>query len=141
MKRSEAREKAFKIIFQIEFHEDFNEIYKRLMNEESLSGSQGEYALNVIDGVRKNKEILDGKINSLLKKGWDIKRLPNTVKAILRLAAYEILYVEDIPDAASINEAVSLAKKYCDEKDLGFINGILRNIQTQKEGSNEGTRD
>ena len=56
---------------------------------------------------------------------WTLDRISKPALALLRLAVYEILYNEDIPAGVAANEAVELAKKYCDEKDIAFINGVL----------------
>ena len=58
-------------------------------------------------------------------KNWKFARIPLPAAAIMRVAMYEILYRPDIPAAASINDAVEIAKKYEDEKIVSFINGIL----------------
>ena len=61
-------------------------------------------------------------------KGWKTNRLPKVNLAILRLAIYEIKYVDDVPASVAINEAVELAKKYSGEGDYSFINGILGSV-------------
>ena len=69
----------------------------------------------------------DRKINTY-SKGWKTNRLPKVNLAILRLAIYEIKYVDDVPASVAINEAVELAKKYSGEGDYSFINGILGSV-------------
>ncbi len=130
MKRSEAREKVFKIIFQKEFQDDFSQIYERLMQEEELRGVQGEYARETIEGILAHSDEIDRLIADNLT-GWTLTRLPKTVLAILRLGVYEIHYNDDIPNISAIDEAVKLAHLYCDEKDGVFINGLLNTIYQQ----------
>ncbi|MCB8611615.1 transcription antitermination factor NusB, partial [Faecalibacillus faecis] len=65
-------------------------------------------------------EEIDQKINEN-SKGWDIKRLGKAELTILRIAVYEIMFDEDIPDKVAINEAVELSKTYCNEKAASFI--------------------
>lgn len=132
MKRSEAREKVFKIIFQIEFHEDFTQQYPLWAKEEGLSGSQGEYALATIQGILDHLKEIDNTIEQNLS-GWTMPRLPKTVLAILRLGVYEINYNEDIPNVSAIDEAVKLAHIYCDDKDSVFINGLLNNVYKKEQ--------
>lgn len=118
-KRSEEREQAFCLLFQSLFNTDENfEIY-----EENIE-SVGDYARSIALGVEEKKDNLDGLIEKY-SKGWKVKRLPKVNLAILRLAAYEILFVDDVPESVAINEAVELAKKYSGELDYSFINGVL----------------
>ena len=118
-KRSEEREQAFCLLFQSQFNTDENfEIY-----EENIE-SVGDYARSIALGVEEKKDNLDGLIEKY-SKGWKVKRLPKINLAILRLAAYEILFVDDVPESVAINEAVELAKKYSGESDYSFINGVL----------------
>lgn len=118
-KRSEEREQAFCLLFQSLFNTDENfEIY-----EENIE-SVGDYARSVAEGVEEKKDNLDELIEKY-SKGWKVKRLPKVNLAILRLAAYEILFVDDVPESVAINEAVELAKKYSGESDYSFINGVL----------------
>lgn len=118
-KRSEEREQAFCLLFQSLFNTDENfEIY-----EENIE-SVGNYARSIALGVEEKKDNLDGLIEKY-SKGWKVKRLPKVNLAILRLAAYEILFVDDVPESVAINEAVELAKKYSGESDYSFINGVL----------------
>lgn len=118
-KRSEEREQAFCLLFQSLFNTDENfEIY-----EENIE-SVGDYARSIALGVEEKKDNLDELIEKY-SKGWKVKRLPKVNLAILRLAAYEILFVDDVPESVAINEAVELAKKYSGESDYCFINGVL----------------
>lgn len=118
-KRSEEREQAFCLLFQSLFNTDENfEIY-----EENIE-SVGDYARSIALGVEEKKDNLDGLIEKY-SKGWKVKRLPKVNLAILRLAVYEILFVDDVPESVAINEAVELAKKYSGESDYSFINGVL----------------
>ncbi|HZW67323.1 MAG TPA: transcription antitermination factor NusB [Pseudogracilibacillus sp.] len=117
--RREAREEAFKILFEDE------------MNEGGAVEHQHEFINELITGVKEHKLEIDKKIESFLVN-WTLQRISLVDKTILRIALYEIIYIESIPHAVSINEAVELAHKYGDEKSSKFINGILSNIV--KEG-------
>ena len=78
-------------------------------------------------GVYENLEELDSLISKYLVK-WSIDRIPKADKALLRLAVYEMKYMEDIPLSVSVNEIVELAKVYSGEKDPAYINGVLGSI-------------
>ncbi len=127
VKRSEAREKVFKIIFQKEFHDDFEQQFPKWAQEESLSGAQGEYALDTIKGILTHLDEIDNLIEANLS-GWTMARLPKAVLAILRLGIYEINFNPDIPEVSAIDEAVKLAHIYCEDKDSVFINGLLNHV-------------
>ena len=75
-------------------------------------------------GVRDHREELDGIIEQF-SQGWKLSRISRTALAVLRMALYEILYMPEIPAAASINEAIELAKGFDEPETVRFINGIL----------------
>ena len=75
-------------------------------------------------GVADHAPELDGYI-AKYAKGWNFARIPLVASAIMRVAMYEILYMQDIPNGAAINEAVEIAKKYETPETVKFMNGIL----------------
>ena len=75
---------------------------------------------------------LDGYI-AKYAKNWKFSRIPLVASAIMRVAMYEILYMQDIPNGAAINEAVEIAKKYGQESSGGFVNAILAKIMKSGE--------
>ena len=127
MSRTEQREQAFCLVFQNLFNnEETVSIY-----EENVA-KVGKYAKALFEGVVSKTDELDEIINTY-SKGWKTNRLPKVNLAILRLAVYEIKYVEDVPQSVAINEAVELAKKYSGEDDYSFINGILGSVARGEE--------
>ena len=71
-------------------------------------------------------------IDALIAKcsvGWKTERMTHVSRAILRLAVYEMLFMEDIPVRVTINEALELAKKYDEEKARAFVNGVLNAVK------------
>lgn len=86
--------------------------------------SQQVYIRRLVKGISEHGYELDLYIEKYAK-GWKFERIPLVAAAVMRLAMYEILYMPDIPNAASINEAVEIAKKYENEDVVRFINGIL----------------
>lgn len=117
MNRSQAREEAFKILFQKEMNEDHN-IEKMHLNE---------FTKQLITGVSEHLTEVDQIISDHLEN-WTINRIALVEKAILRIATYEMTYLNDIPVGVSINEAVELSHKYGDEKSGKFVNGVLSKI-------------
>ncbi len=96
-----------------------NEVY-----EERPSRSQLAYIDGVVSGVANRVEDLNEQIQKF-SIGWDITRISRLAKAIMQLAIYEILYVEDVPTGVAVSEAVRLAKKYDGDDTGAFVNGIL----------------
>ncbi|MBR2108989.1 MAG: transcription antitermination factor NusB [Ruminococcus sp.] len=124
--RFKAREQGFILVFEKIFHpEPIEEIISNA--EESRDMVVDSYAMELVNGVYDNADSIDSLIESKLKKGWTIKRISKTSLAILRLAVYEMKYVDSVPESVAINEAVELAKKYTVDESK-FINGVLGSI-------------
>ena len=124
--RFKAREQGFILIFEKIFHpEPIEEIISNA--EESRDMEVDSYALGLVRGVYDNLDDIDSCIGSNLKKGWTVKRISKTSLAILRLAVFEMKYVDEVPESVAINEAVELAKKYT-INESGFINGVLGSL-------------
>lgn len=123
MNRKIAREQAFIIIFEKQFNSDDIEYIIDSAIESEIY-KENDFSKNEILGVFSNLDLIDNTISENLKN-WSINRLSKVSLAILRLAVYEILFVDDIPNSVSINEAVELAKKYGVEDDAKYVNGVL----------------
>ena len=122
--RYKKREQAFLLCFESLFSDaDIDELADNAgdARDEFLS----DYAIDCVKGIKKHHEEIDEKIASNLKVGWKINRISKVSLAIMRVAVFEMLYLEDIPVSVSINEAVELSKKYTVEDDTAFINGVL----------------
>jgi N utilization substance protein B len=124
MNRKKAREYAFVLLFEYKFQPD--EIHTLLDDFilEFNPEDQKEYIERVVLGTVENIAEIDKKIGEL-SAGWKVERLSSVTLSVLRLAAYEIEYCDDIPDVVAVNEAVALAKKYDGEEAAPFVNGIL----------------
>ena len=92
------------------------------------------YIARVLDGVMAHLQELDEKI-SAASVDWTLDRRPMVDLTILRLAAYEILYEDDVPGSVAINEAVELANRYSEPTSGRFINGVLGTILRNKEAA------
>ena len=122
--RYKMREQAFFLCFESLFTDaDIDELADNAgdARDEFLS----DYAIACAKGVVEKEETIDEKISANLKSGWKISRISKVSLAIMRLAVYEMIYMEDIPVSVSINEAVELSKKYTLQDDTAFINGVL----------------
>ena len=124
--RSEARAAAFTQIFQLNQQGDNKgEMMEHLLNAIPECEDNLGYIQSVINGVDEKQSELDELISQHLKKGWTLRRISKVALSILRLAVYEMKYVDDVPQKVAINEAVNLAKEYGGEEDAKFINGVL----------------
>lgn len=94
------------------------------------------YITRVLDGVLEHLDELDELI-AANSRGWSIERMPRVDLTILRMAAYEILYVDDVPGNVSVSEAVNLATRYSEPQGGRFINGVLGAILRQKEAQQQ----
>lgn len=133
MNRREAREEAFKLVFQITAQSDcYPEVVDRFAEENAAlkktDRKQFKYIVAAANTVFEKVEEIDAVIAENLTSEWKIERLSKMSLAILRLAVYEIKFVEDIPDTVSVNEAVELAKVYDTEDAPAFINGVLAGV-------------
>ena len=123
LSRSEAREQAFMLLFSKSVDDDPLEATAE-DNAEMFRGGICGYAYSTVSAIEEKREEIDEKISRFLKKGWTLSRISRPSLAILRLAFFEIDYVDSVPEKVSVNEAVELAKKYTIDES-GFINGIL----------------
>ncbi|MFH1479548.1 MAG: transcription antitermination factor NusB [Candidatus Omnitrophota bacterium] len=131
-KRTLARECALKILYRIEISRE--SIEASMIDFWSMQDAEGEvreFADSLVKGVYSNLKSIDD-IISKYTDNWDIKRMAVIDKNILRLGVFELVYLKDIPEKVSINEAIELGKRYGDIDSGKFINGILDKIK-QKE--------
>lgn len=128
MTRKEAREQAFIIIFEKSFNKDA-EIADIIENAaEARELKNDEYITSVVNTVFDNIEVIDNTIKENLTK-WTIDRLSRVALALLRLSVCEMMFMDDIPNGVSINEAVELCKKFATKDDSAYINGVLGTIE------------
>lgn len=139
MTRSNARELAVHLVFEQGFSGQSAEellaealkrpVFESIGREEPLyaqfpNADQRAYIATLVRGVEERREELDAAI-SKYAIGWKFHRIPRIVIAILRVCMFEILYMQDVPNAAAIDEAVELTKRYEEPELAGFVNGIL----------------
>ncbi len=139
MTRANAREIAVHFIFELSFSKETAQslldefltrpAFARLGEEEPLyaeypNQKQKAYIEELVRGVYEKAPQLDGYIEKYAQ-GWRFSRIDRVAVAIMRASMYEMLYMEDVPVRASINEAVEIAKHYEPTEAVSFINGIL----------------
>ena len=136
MGRRESRENAFKILYQADIQKcDAKELLDKFLEENEIPDNDKKYIEEIAKGVDENVVVIDETLSKSLKS-WTLNRISKIDKAALRLALYEIMFKEDVPDSIAIYEAVELVKKYNTESAGGFVNGTLRAIvrKTKEDG-------
>lgn len=133
MTRTEARNQAFILIFEKYFSNySVDEIVEYAKESRNFLFDDDGYILKVFSGVFENLTRIDDCIEAQLNEGWSLQRITKVSLAILRLAVYEILFMDEIPDSVSIDEAVELCKTYSTVEDSAFVNGVLGSIVKKK---------
>ncbi len=129
--RSKARKRALDLIFAAEA--------QRISVDDLLTSQQdagegpaNEYTVTLVRGVHERRARLDELI-STYAEGWTIDRLPAVDRNVLRLGIFEILYVDDVPDAVAVSEAVNMARNLSTDESPGFVNGVLGHVARDKE--------
>ncbi|MBQ9605230.1 MAG: transcription antitermination factor NusB [Firmicutes bacterium] len=164
MSRKTARKHILNIIFQAEFDIDtaieqisaaYDEEYRfteevsddyvsdeklvkmdddKIKKLRTMHNADRKFILEEAKGVINNKEEIDGIIANALEN-WNIERLSKIDLSILRIAVYEIVFADDIPNAVAASEAVQLAQKFSEDKAPKFINGVLGNVIKKVENA------
>lgn len=134
MIRKDARQLLMQLLYQMELLNDHSkETGDDYLEKHFANTKQREYAQELLNQVLSNMDAIDAKLNQYSNK-WNTSRMPKVDLAVLRLAVVEILYMDDIPDAVAINEAVDMAKKFgAEDESSSFINGILGKIAREKD--------
>ncbi|MGV2875184.1 transcription antitermination factor NusB [Macrococcus capreoli] len=129
MSRTESRQHAVQILFQLETkeHDITIEEATSFIVEPPL---KDDFCTSIVQGVKTNETDIDEKIKPHLKQ-WTLDRINKIDRIILRISTYELLYT-DAPEKVIVNEAVNLAKTYSDDESYKFINGILSEIIKNK---------
>lgn len=126
--RTRARRSAVQVLYTSELQNEPPSVLLdtgRVLEED---GPLTAYALNLIKGVEEHLVVLDAQLEATAEN-WTVARMPIVDRTILRIAAYEMIFVEDVPVSVAINEAVELAKKFGGEDESPrFVNGVLGRI-------------
>ena len=126
-----ARTTALKGLIAIRTNDAWSDaVLGDLIEKAELSQKDAALCTTLVYGVLQNMALLDYYIDSFLQGR---KRLQPALRDILRLAVYQILFLDRIPDSAAVNEAVKLTKRQFSQREAGLCNGVLRNLLRQKE--------
>ncbi len=128
--RRRAREAALQILYCMDLAEVSVEEASGNHWAHLASSQEGrDFARVLVEGFQARKAEVDEAIKRV-SENWRIERMPRVDRNILRVGAYELLHVQDVPSRVTINECVELAKRYGGEGSAGFVNGVLDRIAT-----------
>ncbi len=131
-KRTKAREFALQALYQIDItNSTISDMFDDFLKAQGVTGDVKDYCEKLVKGVVKRKGDIDTLI-SKCAKNWQLKRMAVVDRNILRLAAYELVHMKDIPHKVAINEAVEIAKRFGDEDSSKFVNGILDRLSREE---------
>ena len=135
MKRTEAREQAFRLLYSLQLIEekDLEEQLELFYEENNIDDKDAvDYIRDIIIGTNNNNSEIEKAISENIKSDWDITRISKIDLTLLKLGIYEIEYSK-LPYKVVINEVVELAKKYGDDNSKSFVNGVLASIVKKSE--------
>jgi N utilization substance protein B len=127
--RSKARKRALDLIYASEMRE---RSALEALEEQVAAGPVNEYTATLVHGVDEHRARLDEVIASYAE-GWSLARMPAVDRNVLRLATFEVLYVDDVPDAVAVSEALNLVRELSTDESPAFVNGVLGNIVRDRE--------
>lgn len=134
MSRRKAREIAFKVIFQVDqVNADPRTAFKYLLEDQVLRDKDYEFSWTLIDGCLHNLAQIDASI-ARYSTDWSIERMSSVDRNLMRVAAYEILYLQGSEAIVAIDEAIEISKRYGESNSAAFVNAILDRINRDKSG-------
>lgn len=133
--RTKARKRAFQILFEADQRgADVQSVLADWMRHARTDPRQpplNEYTLQLVEGYADRVARIDELI-STYAVDWDLDRMPAADRSIVRLGAYELLWVDETPDAVAIDEAVQLAREFSTDDSPSFVNGLLGRFKELK---------
>ena len=144
LSRREIRQMAIQALFPLDFNQELTKhdaiVHASELEHEDMIDEEQEHFVPayldlLVTGVCERKAELDEIIQKYLRTGWTLKRLSKMDVTILRLALFEMLYVDNVPNKVVLNEAIELTKVFSDDQSRKFVNGILSNVNNEIEAS------
>ena len=128
--RSKARKRALDVLFEADLRG--RDVVETLGEWTARADPPvQDYTQSLVTGVAEHRADIDAMLAGY-SGDWPLARMPSVDRSILRLAAYELLYCPDVPDAVVIDEAVELAKSLSTDESPGFVNGVLAKVLAAK---------
>lgn len=137
LERTRARRQALNILYQREITADTVDGILEACSFNLEDDTPMEFCLTLVSGVGSHQSEIDVVLSDI-SEHWTVARMPLVDRSILRMAVYEILFLDDVPDSVSINEAVEMAKTYGGDDSSKFVNGVLGRLAEEHASSNEG---
>ena len=140
MARSTARKRALNTLYEAD--EKGQDIRSRLDERIAQPGAQPplpDYAVEIVRGVADHRRDIDRMLNDH-STSWKVRRMHVVDRNILRIATWEIVYNDDVPDKVAIDEAINLAKTLCDDDAPSFIHGLLSAISAAEHPDGKDAR-
>ncbi|MBU1121224.1 MAG: transcription antitermination factor NusB [Candidatus Omnitrophota bacterium] len=126
--RSKAREVALHVLYQREIAKDSSsESFQRYIEYNPQKQEVIDFSASLFNGVTENITFIDSVIKKYVKN-WEIDRMAVVDRNILRIACFELVFLEEVPPKVAINEAIELAKRFGDIDSPRFVNGVLDKI-------------
>ena len=128
--RTKARKRALDVLFESEVRglELDGTLEDRLVAQEP---PVNDYTVGLVRGVTEHRARIDSLLSSY-SEGWTLERMPAVDRNVLRIGVFELLYVEDVPDAVAVTEAINLVRDLSTDESPAFVNGVLGNIVRNK---------
>ncbi len=123
--RSKARKRALDLIYASEMRH--RSAVEALAEQTADGTAYNAYTVQLVEGITEHQARLD-EVIATYAKGWTLSRMPAVDRNVLRLATYEVLYVDDVPDAVAVSEALKLVRELSTDESPAFVNGVLGNI-------------
>ena len=129
--RSKARKRALDLIFAAEAR---GRTPGDFLAEQIEAGEEptNDYTVTLVTGVADRLQRID-ELLATYAEGWSLKRMPAVDRNVLRLAVFEVLWVDDVPDAVAVSEAMNLVRELSTDDSPAFVNGVLGNVVRDKE--------
>ena len=129
--RSKARKRALDVLFECEVR---GLPLGATLDERVIAAEPpvNEYTVRLIRGIAENQARID-ELVSTYAQGWSLDRMPTVDRNALRIGIFEVMYVDDVPDAVAVTEAVNLVRDLSTDESPAFVNGVLGSILRNKE--------
>ena len=128
--RTKARKRALDILFESE-QRGVPTADTLSARQESAETPLNPYTVTLVEGVDDHRSEIDDAI-SAYSSGWPLERMPAVDRTIIRIGVFELRYVEEVPDAVAMSEAVGLARELSTDESPSFVNGVLAKIAAQQ---------
>ncbi len=128
--RTKARKRALDVLFECEVR---GLPLGQTLDERVVAAEPpvNEYTVRLIRGVAEHQARID-EVVTTYAEGWSLERMPTVDRNALRIGVFEVLYVDDVPDAVAVSEAMGLVRDLSTDDSPAFVNGVLGSVVRNK---------